>query len=163
MGLLMGGAVFSFGHSCGCRKAEILAIKDDGELLHRLPDKWSLLQTYNCLVVCLKSSPYFLLMTQTLYGHFEEDSSSDKDSLLDHITPTEAKEEVNADAWHKRLVRYYSYFGFMPVREVGDSGLRDIPDLLVWGGVGQRMDANIKELLGRWTSAIRRSVPKGLN
>ena len=28
----MGGAVFSFGHSCGCRKAEILAIKDDGEL-----------------------------------------------------------------------------------------------------------------------------------
>jgi len=31
LGLLMGGAVFSFGHSCGCRKAEILAIKDDGE------------------------------------------------------------------------------------------------------------------------------------
>ena len=50
----------------------------------------------------------------------------------------------------------------MPVREVGDSGLRDIPDLLVWGGVGQRMDANIEELLQRWTSAIRRSVPKGL-
>lgn len=95
LGLLMGGAVFSFGHSCGCRKAEILAIKDD-------------------------------------------------------------------DAWHKRLVRYYSYFGFMPVRAVGDSGLRDIPDLLVWGGVGQRMDANIEELLRRWTSAIRSSVPKGL-
>lgn len=76
---------------------------------------------------------------------------------------SDTEDEMNADAWHKRLVRYYSYFGFMPVREVGDSGLRDIPDLLVWGGVGQRMDASIEELLRRWTSAIRRSVPKGLN
>ncbi len=32
LGLLMGGAVFSFGHSVGCTKAEILAIKDDGAL-----------------------------------------------------------------------------------------------------------------------------------
>ena len=31
LGLLMGGAVFSFGFSNGCRKAEILAIKDDGK------------------------------------------------------------------------------------------------------------------------------------
>ena len=30
LGLLMGGAVFSLGHSSGCKKAEILAIKDDG-------------------------------------------------------------------------------------------------------------------------------------
>lgn len=43
------------------------------------------------------------------------------------------------DAWHKRLVKYYSYFGFQRVRAVGDNGLRDIPDLLVWGGVGMRM------------------------
>ena len=46
---------------------------------------------------------------------------------------------VSADAWHKRLVRYYSYFGFQRVRAVGDNGLRDLPDLLVWGGVGMRM------------------------
>jgi hypothetical protein len=31
LGLLLGGAVFSYGRSCGCRKAEILAINDDGE------------------------------------------------------------------------------------------------------------------------------------
>ena len=31
LGLLMGGAVFAHGHSCGCRVAEILAINDDGE------------------------------------------------------------------------------------------------------------------------------------
>lgn len=30
LGLLMGGAVFSYGYSCGCTKAEILAINDDG-------------------------------------------------------------------------------------------------------------------------------------
>ncbi len=47
-----------------------------------------------------------------------------------------------ADAWHKRLVRYYSYFGFERVRAVGDSGLRDLPDLLVWGGVGEPQPAH---------------------
>jgi hypothetical protein len=31
LGLLVGGATFSYGLSCGCRKAEILAINDDGE------------------------------------------------------------------------------------------------------------------------------------
>lgn len=30
LGLLLGGAVFSYGLSCGCSKAEILAINDDG-------------------------------------------------------------------------------------------------------------------------------------
>ncbi|KAK9838153.1 hypothetical protein WJX81_004628 [Elliptochloris bilobata] len=94
LGLLMGGAVFSFGRSCRCHRAEILAIRDD-------------------------------------------------------------------DAWHKRLVQYYSYFGFQRVRAVGDNGLRDLPDLLVWGGVGMRMDANIEALLRRWSSAIRKSASRG--
>lgn len=31
LGLLMGGATFAFGRERGCRKAEILAIDDDGE------------------------------------------------------------------------------------------------------------------------------------
>ncbi len=52
LGLLMGGAVFSFGHSCGCRKAEILAIKDDGELSHCLPDEKSFLQADACVDIC---------------------------------------------------------------------------------------------------------------
>ena len=62
-----------------------------------------------------------------------------------------------ADLWHKRLVSYYSRFGFKPVREVGDSGLRDLPDLLVWGGVGMRMDADIALMLKQWSQAIRHS------
>jgi hypothetical protein len=31
LGLLLGGATFAYGYSCGCRKAEILAINDDGK------------------------------------------------------------------------------------------------------------------------------------
>jgi len=31
LGLLLGGAVFSYGRTCGCSKAEILAINDDGK------------------------------------------------------------------------------------------------------------------------------------
>jgi hypothetical protein len=32
LGLLLGAAVFAHGRRCGCKKAEILAINDDGEL-----------------------------------------------------------------------------------------------------------------------------------
>lgn len=88
VGLLLGGATFSYALSCGCTKAEILAINDD-------------------------------------------------------------------DSWHERLLRYYSYFGFKRVRSVGDNGLRDIPDLLVWGGVGTRMDADVESMLRKWTPAFR--------
>ena len=63
-----------------------------------------------------------------------------------------------ADAWHARLLRYYAYFGFRAVRRVGDRGLLDLPDLLVWGGVGTRMDADIGEMLGRWTPSLRASL-----
>lgn len=66
-----------------------------------------------------------------------------------------------ADAWHERLIRYYSFFGFKPVRRVGDSGLRDLPDLLVWGGVGTRMDADIPGMLRRWTRPLRRNSAAG--
>jgi hypothetical protein len=43
-------------------------------------------------------------------------------------------------------------------REVGGNGLRDLPDLLVWGGAGTRMDADVDTLLTRWTRAVRRGV-----
>ncbi|GLC38882.1 hypothetical protein PLESTB_001714300 [Pleodorina starrii] len=59
------------------------------------------------------------------------------------------------DAWHERLVRYYSYFGFRTVCKVGGNGLADVPHMLVWGGEGTRMDADIEEMLRRWTPALR--------
>ena len=61
-----------------------------------------------------------------------------------------------SDAWHARLVRYYSFFGFEPVRTVGGNGLSDLPHLLVWGGEGTRMDADVGGMLRRWGPAIRR-------
>jgi hypothetical protein len=36
LGLLVGGAVFSYGHQMGCTKAEILAINDDGARVEHL-------------------------------------------------------------------------------------------------------------------------------
>ncbi|PNH08069.1 hypothetical protein TSOC_005422, partial [Tetrabaena socialis] len=65
------------------------------------------------------------------------------------------------DAWHERLVRYYSFFGFKAVRKVGGNGLSDLPHLLVWGGEGTRMDADIATMLKKWTPALRRSAAGG--
>ena len=56
---------------------------------------------------------------------------------------------------HARLVRYYSRFGFNPIRIVTGGKLSDLPDMLVWGGAGTRMDANVYEMLERWTPIIR--------
>ncbi|KAI8470206.1 MAG: hypothetical protein J3K34DRAFT_510837, partial [Monoraphidium minutum] len=60
------------------------------------------------------------------------------------------------DAWHARLVRYYSFFGFEPVATVGGNGLFDLPHLLVWGGEGTRMDADVAAMLAKWGPSIRR-------
>jgi hypothetical protein len=60
---------------------------------------------------------------------------------------------------HARLVRYYSRFGFIPIRQVTGGKVSDLPDMLVWGGAGTRMDANVYEMLEKWTPIIRnRSV-----
>lgn len=59
------------------------------------------------------------------------------------------------DSTHARLVRYYRYFGFKPVYQVEGDKPGDIPHLLVWGGVGTRMDADMEAMLQRWSSAVR--------
>jgi hypothetical protein len=33
--------------------------------------------------------------------------------------------------------------------------LSDLPDMLVWGGAGTRMDADVYEMLQKWTPIIR--------
>jgi len=62
---------------------------------------------------------------------------------------------------HARLVRYYSYFGFRPVLSVGGNGLADLPHLLVWGGEGMRMDADVGAMLARWSPALLRELREG--
>lgn len=41
------------------------------------------------------------------------------------------------------------------MRVVGGGGLADLPHLLVWGGAGTRMDADLAATLRRWSRAIR--------
>ena len=57
-----------------------------------------------------------------------------------------------------KLVAYYRRLGFEIVRVVGDNGLKDLPDLLVWGGVGTRMNGNLQTLLGKWGAVIRKQA-----
>ena len=60
----------------------------------------------------------------------------------------------DAEFQHKRLIRYYKTAGFDEVRYVGEE-LKDIPDRLVWGGVGTLMREDIGKILIKWTKIIR--------
>lgn len=57
--------------------------------------------------------------------------------------------------YHQKLVKFYRRIGFTEVREITGSTLGDLPHLLVWGGVGTRMDADIEELLLKWCSRFK--------
>lgn len=54
------------------------------------------------------------------------------------------------DFQHKRLVRHYRRLGLNVIRYVGED-IANIPDRLIWGGVGTLMNADIQPLLARWT------------
>ncbi|KAG0498577.1 hypothetical protein HPP92_002885 [Vanilla planifolia] len=60
---------------------------------------------------------------------------------------------------HSRLVRFYTRMGFRPVHEVDGSSFADISHMLVWGGRGTLMDADIEDLLRKWS---KRFKPKPL-
>ncbi|GAB4820251.1 hypothetical protein N2152v2_007297 [Parachlorella kessleri] len=61
------------------------------------------------------------------------------------------------DVNHSRLVKYYRRFGFVPVREVTGDSLADLPHMLVWGGVGTRLDADVPHMISLWAEAFRRT------
>eukprot|EP00271_Cylindrocystis_brebissonii_P007356 TRINITY_DN20758_c0_g1_i1.p1 TRINITY_DN20758_c0_g1~~TRINITY_DN20758_c0_g1_i1.p1 ORF type:complete len:339 (+),score=2.30 TRINITY_DN20758_c0_g1_i1:153-1169(+) len=58
--------------------------------------------------------------------------------------------------YHEKLVRYYQRLGFRPVHEVKGGTLEDLSHMLVWGGIGTRMDGDPVDLLGKWTSVLSR-------
>ena len=63
-----------------------------------------------------------------------------------------------ADVQHRRLVAYYKrMFGFRVVREL-TGRLRDVPDMVVWGGLGTRMDGDLRSILQKWTAALHREL-----
>ncbi|KAG2250509.1 hypothetical protein Bca52824_080645 [Brassica carinata] len=64
----------------------------------------------------------------------------------------------DSDLYHSKLVRFYRRIGFEEVKEVSGSSIGDMADMLVWGGVGTRMDANIHHLLVKWSKVFLKSV-----
>lgn len=60
------------------------------------------------------------------------------------------------DETHARLVKYFTReYSFRVVKEVEGGRLSDLPDLLVWGGVGTRLDADLAMCLRRWGAQQR--------
>jgi hypothetical protein len=45
--------------------------------------------------------------------------------------------------------------GFKAVHEVDGSSIMDLAHMLVWGGRGTRMDADIEQLLKKWSKRFR--------
>ncbi|KAI3472465.1 hypothetical protein Pfo_031105 [Paulownia fortunei] len=65
----------------------------------------------------------------------------------------------DTDLYHSKLVRFYKRIGFKEVYEVTGSSLGDLSHMLVWGGVGTRMDANLEDLMIKWCSRFKTTRP----
>ncbi|WVZ13061.1 hypothetical protein V8G54_017591 [Vigna mungo] len=61
----------------------------------------------------------------------------------------------DSDLYHSKLVRFYSRLGFKAVYEVTGSSIGDVGHMLVWGGVGTRMDASVEELMVKWCTRFK--------
>ncbi|GMJ00585.1 hypothetical protein HRI_003727700 [Hibiscus trionum] len=61
----------------------------------------------------------------------------------------------DSDLYHSKLVRFYKRIGFKAVHEVTGSTIGDMSHMLIWGGIGTRMDASIDELLVKWCSRFK--------
>ncbi|XP_051195367.1 uncharacterized protein [Lolium perenne] len=57
--------------------------------------------------------------------------------------------------YHAKLVKFYTRMGFKAVHEVDGSSITDLAHMLVWGGRGTRMDADIEQLLTKWSKRFR--------
>ncbi|XP_045790530.1 uncharacterized protein LOC123885298 isoform X1 [Trifolium pratense] len=63
----------------------------------------------------------------------------------------------DSDLYHSKLIRFYTRLGFKPVYEVTGSSVGDITHMLVWGGVGTRMDASVEELMIKWCKRFKKT------
>eukprot|EP01025_Chloroclados_australasicus_P003932 TRINITY_DN10939_c1_g1_i8.p3 TRINITY_DN10939_c1_g1~~TRINITY_DN10939_c1_g1_i8.p3 ORF type:complete len:238 (-),score=22.34 TRINITY_DN10939_c1_g1_i8:1414-2127(-) len=60
----------------------------------------------------------------------------------------------------EKLLKYYQFFDFKVVKQVEGGSLGDLVDMVVWGGVGTRMDAEIEPALRKWGPILRRQFNK---
>ncbi|XP_009760144.1 uncharacterized protein [Nicotiana sylvestris] len=61
----------------------------------------------------------------------------------------------DTELYHSKLVRFYTRIGFKSVHQVTGESLGDVGHMLVWGGVGTRMDADIEDLLVKWCTRFK--------
>lgn len=61
----------------------------------------------------------------------------------------------DTELYHTKLVRFYTRIGFKSVHQVSGESLGDVGHMLVWGGVGTRMDADIEDLLVKWCTRFK--------
>ncbi|GMP38547.1 hypothetical protein CsSME_00009751 [Camellia sinensis var. sinensis] len=61
----------------------------------------------------------------------------------------------DSELYHSKLVRFYKRIGFKVVHKVTGSSIGNLAHLLVWGGIGTRMDANILEILLKWCTRFK--------
>ncbi|KDP44497.1 hypothetical protein JCGZ_16330 [Jatropha curcas] len=61
----------------------------------------------------------------------------------------------DSNLYHSKLVRFYRRIGFKAVHEVTGSTMGDLAHMLVWGGIGTRMDADVEELLVKWCTRFK--------
>ncbi|KAM3291427.1 hypothetical protein P3S67_019716 [Capsicum chacoense] len=61
----------------------------------------------------------------------------------------------DTELYHTKLVRFYTRIGFKTVHQVSGESLGDVGHMLVWGGVGTRMDADIDHLLVKWCTRFK--------
>lgn len=77
--------------------------------------------------------------------------------VFDELTYEKIIFFVNKLLSYLQLVRFYTRIGFKKVYEVTGSSFGDYSHMLVWGGVGTRMEADVEHLLVKWCT---RFIPK---
>ncbi|KAK6916327.1 hypothetical protein RJ641_019188 [Dillenia turbinata] len=65
-----------------------------------------------------------------------------------------------SDLYHSK---FYTRIGFKSVHEVTGLSFGDLARMLVWGGIGTRMDADIEELLVKWCTGATSKEAKRSN
>ncbi|CAK9205517.1 unnamed protein product [Sphagnum troendelagicum] len=60
----------------------------------------------------------------------------------------------DSDVYHTELVWYCSQLRWRAVYEVRGESWQDFVNMLVWGGVGTCMDADLQFLLAKWATTL---------
>ena len=141
VGGLLAKAAFAHAHEVGrCRTAEALAILDDEGTHARLVGAYKRV------------------------AGFREVRKTDEEREREREREREKKRGRSvslASSFFPHLSFSVSLSSFVQVAFVSGSRLADLPHMLVWGGAGTRLDADIPSALGRWGAGRARRKERG--